>query len=277
MAGDEREAADLSVELGPSGRLRAVLKIVAGVAVVVAVTIAIGVVTGGRSPNLLFIAIQLAAGLAPQVVVSLRTTVQVDHGGIRIVGGPRIARGAWAWEDLIEICLTRQPGVWTLGVRPRGSVWDQPGPDRPGAGAATDERPGHPRAGAAGPSFVVQRARRALQREPCRSRVCTTRKSAAHGLTAAIRIAARPTRRGRCGHGSGRPPAGSFRAMQLGKQTAQALRRVARRLDPPPAKPTPRPVSAADVVSPPEAASLRTRKPPGVDVLRRPPPLLRHQ
>lgn len=121
-----------SVELGPSGRLRAVLKILAAATVVVATTIGLVLLLGRQAvPSFWFLPIQLAAGLGPLIVVSLRTTVQIDGDGVRIIGGSKLARGDWGWEDLLEVCLTRQSGAWSLAVRPRGSVWDQPGPTAP--------------------------------------------------------------------------------------------------------------------------------------------------
>lgn len=129
---DSGEADDLSVELGPSGRLRAVLKIVAAATVIIASMIVLILVLGRQAvPSFGFLPIQLAAGLGPLIVVSLRTTVQIDGDGVRIIGGSKVARGDWSWDELLEVCLTRQGRVWSLAVRPRGSAWDQPGPTAP--------------------------------------------------------------------------------------------------------------------------------------------------
>ncbi|MGB3764442.1 MAG: hypothetical protein WA966_14605 [Ornithinimicrobium sp.] len=122
------------LELGPSGRLRVVLRIVAVLGVVVAVllVLAIGSADGGVWRLIVFPVLQLMVSAGPIVVVHLRTTVRIDPTGITISGGHRQYRGSWAWPEILEVAMVRQ-GSWAIAVRPRGSVWDAPGPQSPAA------------------------------------------------------------------------------------------------------------------------------------------------
>ena len=130
MAGESGQQEVL--ELGPSGRLRAVLRMVGGVGLAVAILFALLLLFGPeRDPlPLVLLPVQGLLALAPYIGVSLRTTVKVDQSRITIAGGPRLARGSWAWSQILEVCMLRQGG-WTIAVRPRGSTWDVPGPQAP--------------------------------------------------------------------------------------------------------------------------------------------------
>ena len=73
----------------------------------------------------------LASGITLPLML-LRTGVLIDHRGVQVWSLAESQRGAWRWDELRELCLAKQQGgPWTLGVRPRGSVWDVPGPSAP--------------------------------------------------------------------------------------------------------------------------------------------------
>lgn len=113
---DTGTAEELVVEIGPSGRLRAALRILAVATGILVASIVLVLLFGGDRQAIStfgFLPIQAAIGMAPYVMVSWRVTVQIDSQGVRILGGPQAIRGDWAWDDLLEVCLTRQGVAWT--------------------------------------------------------------------------------------------------------------------------------------------------------------------
>ncbi|MBF4161693.1 hypothetical protein [Nocardioides acrostichi] len=67
----------------------------------------------------------------PQLLVGLRTTVRIDPQGITVRGGRSEHRGRWVWSEVTEVCMMTEGPRWVVGIRPRGSVWDTPGPTAP--------------------------------------------------------------------------------------------------------------------------------------------------
>lgn len=127
-----------TLEIGPSGRTRAVVTMIAVLGSIAAVCLTLAfILPGDNHWTVLLLPFQFVGTLAPYVVTSLRTTITIGPDQVAISGGGRVMRGSWSWADLTECVMVRQGGPWTIGFRPRGSTWDSPGPTAPAFGQVT--------------------------------------------------------------------------------------------------------------------------------------------
>lgn len=124
---------ELPLVLGPSGRLRAVTSALAGLGMVAAVWFGVVGVMGDSDAlrTSLAIGIQTLILTLPRVLVAFKTKVVIDADAISVSGLAARTRGTWQWSDVKEVCLVKQQGDWSLGIRPDGSIWDMPGPQSP--------------------------------------------------------------------------------------------------------------------------------------------------